>query len=138
MELSKVLVALIRAAGLVQLAIVAANSLLPARLQYRKELTNVSPIIRQIFIVHSFYIVLVLVLFAGLCLLFAPDLAGGTALGRYLSAALTVFWIPRAFIQLFYYDARVRRENRALDVVFLAALCYLGGVFAFAAVGRGR
>ncbi len=130
--------ALFVAAGLVQLAIASANLVLPGRLRYREELGRVSPLIRQIFVVHSIYIVGVVVLFAGLCLSCAADLAGGSPLGRYLRLALAAFWLPRPFIQLFYYDSRVRRENRVLDVAFLAALFYLAGAFTYAAVICGR
>jgi len=52
-------------AGLVQIAIAAANLFLPRELKYQENLERVAPIIRQIFVVHSVYIVGVLLLFAG-------------------------------------------------------------------------
>ena len=129
------LVTLIRIAGAVQIGIVAANAVIPSTLRYREGLRGVPPIIRQIFIVHAIYIVLVLVIFGGLCLLFAPELAAGGALGRYLSAALAIFWGLRVFLQLLYYDPVVRRRLRALDVTYTAALLFLTGVFAWSAAG---
>ena len=57
------LVPLIGMAGGLQLAIAAAHLALPRRLRYRDHLSRVSPIIRQIFIVHSVYIVYVLLAF---------------------------------------------------------------------------
>ena len=68
-------------AGGIQLAIAAANLVLPRKLRYAENLRRVEPIIRQVFIVHSVYIVYVLVAFAVICFAFAPELAGATRLG---------------------------------------------------------
>lgn len=132
------LVALVRIAGVIQLAIVAANFLIPSILGYREGLRGTPAIIRQIFVVHAVYIVLVLLMFGGLCLFFAPELAGGGPLGNYLIAALACFWGLRIVPQLFYYDGEVRRRHRALDVAYTAALVYLAGVFTWSATGIGR
>src|SRR5713226_6813168 len=70
------LVAAIRIAGLIQLADVSANLVLPKKIQCRENLARVSPIMRQVFLVHWLYILLTLVIFGLACLLFAPELAG--------------------------------------------------------------
>jgi hypothetical protein len=124
---------LIWVAGLLQLAIAAANLLLPRVLRYRENLARVSPMVREIFLVHSGYIVLVLIAFGTMSLVFAPELAGGSRLGRFLSAFLAVFWLLRIPVQL-AYDPAVRRKYRAFDVAFLVALLYLGGTYLLAAL----
>lgn len=129
------LVPYIWTAGGVHLLIAAANCLLPSKLQYRENLLKVSPIIRQIFIVHSVYMVLVLIAFGGLCILFAPELAGGSPLGTFLSGFITVFWLLRILIQFFYYDSTIKKQNRLANVLFTLAICFLGGIFAIAASG---
>ena len=121
-------------AGLVQLAIVAANFFLPKKLGYRESLSHAAPIIRQIFMVHSAYIVGIVLFFAVLTLAFAPDLAGGHGLGRFLAGALALFWLCRVPLQLFYYDAALRRANRAGDIAMTTALVFLGVTYAAAAV----
>src|ERR1700675_4837511 len=108
-------------AGLVQIAIAAANLFLPRELKYQENLERVAPIIRQIFVVHSVYIVGVLLLFAALTLGFASELASGHGLGRSLAAGIAVFWLFRAPVQLLYYDASLRRANRLRDNCFLDA-----------------
>jgi len=128
------LIQLIWLAGAVQLAIVAGNFVLPAKLECRENLARVSPMIRRVFIVHWVYIVAVLGVFSALCFFFAPDLAGASRLGRFLSAAIGLFWLPRIPIQLFLYDAELRRKHRFGDVLMLLALVYLVGVFGFAAL----
>jgi hypothetical protein len=124
---------LIWVAGLLQLGIAAANLLLPRILRYRENLARMSPMVREIFLVHSGYIVLVLIAFGAMSLAFAPDLAGGSRLGRFLSAFLALFWLLRIPVQL-GYDPAVRRKYRALDVAFLLALVYLGGTYLLAAL----
>ena len=71
------------------------------------------------------YIVLVLLGFAALCLFFAPELAAGRGLGRFMSVFLAVFWLPQPLVQLLYYDPALRRRHRLLDVGFLVLFSYL-------------
>jgi len=129
------LVPFIWAAGAVQLGITAANFSLPGRLHYRENAARMSTILQQVSIVHWVYLVGVLVAFSGLCFFFAPQLASGSPLGRYLSATLAIFWLSRCAVQLFFYDRDLRRQNRLADVVFLLAFFYMGAVFAAATFG---
>ena len=126
------------AAGGVQLLMAAANAVLPGKLHYRENLAKVAPIIRQIFIVHSVYIVLVLVMFSGLCFLFAPELAGRAPLGRFLSGGMALFWLPRLFIQVFYYDDALKRQNRVAHLTFTLAVAALVVIFGLAVSGVVR
>jgi len=119
------LLQLLRLAGFVQIAIAFANAFLPAKLNYRENLSRVSPIIRQIFVVHSAYIVGVVLLFAVVTFGFAGELASGHGLGRFLAAAIAVFWLMRAPVQLLYYDATLRRENRWGDIAFTTGALFL-------------
>ena len=129
-----VLMAALRAAGFVQLSIALANFTLPKQLRYRENLGRVTPIIRQIFVVHSGYIVGILLLFAAITLGFSSDLASGSGLGRFLSASLALFWFCRIPVQLFYYDSDVRRANRVGDLAMSAALVFLSATYAWAAL----
>ena len=133
----KTMVPYIWAAGVVHMLIASANFFAPKKLQYRENLSKVSTIVRQIFVVHSIYIVLVLLLFSGLCFFFAPDLAGASRLGKFLSGFMAVFWLLRTCFQVFYYDPQLKRQNRFFDVGFTSSFLYLGLVFVLAAVGVG-
>jgi hypothetical protein len=130
-------VGLVRAiwgAGFVHLGIMAANIPLPGRLRVRERLAGIPRFVRQIFYVHWVYILIVVGLFAGLCFGFAPDLAGASRLGRFLSGFMAGFWLLRIGLQVFYYDGEVRRENRGLDALYLLALVVLVVVFGIAAL----
>jgi amino acid permease len=121
-------------AALVQIAIASANFVLPRKLEYRKNLARVSPIIRQVFLVHSGYIVAILIFFAALTFGFASDLSSGRGLGRFLAAFIALFWSCRIPLQLFYYDPTVRRANRLGDVAITVALVFVAGAYACAAL----
>ena len=130
-------VALIRViwgAGVVHLGIIGANVPLPGRLRVREKLVGVPRFVRQIFYVHWIYIVIVLGLFASLCFGFAPELAGGSGLGRFLSGFMAGFWLLRIGLQIFYYDREVRREHRGLDMIYVASLIVLVVIFGAAAL----
>ena len=120
-------------AALVQILIAATNFYLPRKLKYQENLERVAPIIRQIFVVHSVYIVGVLLLFAALTLGFASELASGHGLGRFLAAGIALFWLFRAPVQLLYYDASLRRTNRLGDIAFTAAAIFLTVAYGAAA-----
>ena len=126
-------VRLIWMAGAIQAAIVLVNGVLPGRLRVRENVKDVPTFIRQIFYVHWIYIVLTVGVFSALCFGFARDLAGASALGRFLSGFMGAFWLLRIALQCFYYDSEVRRSNRWLDAMYLAGLITLSCIFARAA-----
>lgn len=123
---------LIWGAGSVHVGIIAANFPLPGRLQVRQKLAGVPRFVRQIFYVHWVYIVIILALFAALCFGFAPELAGASPLGRFLSGFIAAFWLLRIILQIFYYDPQIRRDNRALDSLYVASLFVLVAIFGLA------
>lgn len=120
---------LLYVAGALQLVVVAANFVIPGRLDFAGNLSKTSPIVGQIFRVHHVYIVGILAFFAALCFLFPAELAGGSALGRFTTGFIALFWGLRLPVQLFYYDPNVRRANRVEDVLFGALLGALALLF---------
>jgi hypothetical protein len=122
------LLQLLRLAGFVQVAIAFANLFHPAKLKYRENLSRVAPIIRQIFVVPSVYIVGVVLLFAAVTFGFAGELASGHGLGRFLAIAIALFSLFRAPVQLLYYDATLCEENRWGDVAFTVGALFLAAI----------
>lgn len=122
------------AAGLVHVGIVLVNIPLPGRLRVRERLAGVPRFLRQIVYVHWLYIVIVVGMFAALCFGFAPELAGASGLGRFLSGFIAAFWMLRIVLQVFYYDRELRRENRGLDTLYVGSLIVLVLVFGVAAI----
>jgi hypothetical protein len=124
-------------AGFVQVAIASANLFLPAKLKYRENLSRVAPIIRQIFVVHSVYIVGMVLLFAAVTFGYAGDLVSGHGLGRFLAVAIAVFWLLRVPVQFLYYDPMLRKENRWGDIAFTAGALFLAATYGAASFAQG-
>jgi hypothetical protein len=121
----------LRLAGLLLLGLVAANFVAARRWDYPANLASAGVIVRQIFQVHCAYIIAILGGLSLLCLGW-PGLLLQAGMGRCLSAFFAVFWASRVIVQLTYYDARLRRENRGWDVFFLAVFLTLSLIFATA------
>lgn len=132
----RALLQLLWIAGFVRLVIASANLFLPAKLNYPESLSRLSPIIRQIFVVHSVYVVGVVLRFAAVTFGFAGDLASGRDLGRFLAATIAVFWLVRVPVQLPYYEAALRRENRWADMALTGAL-FLAATYSAASFAHG-
>jgi hypothetical protein len=121
-------------AGVIYIAIVLANLPLPRKLRVSENLASVPRFLRQVFYVHWFYIVLIVAFFSALCFGFTRDLMGASALGRFLSGFMAVFWLLRLVLQLFYYDSELRQQIRVLDAIYNLVLVALVVIFGFAAL----
>lgn len=119
-------------AGILHLLIASANFFAAKRFRYRDNLSLVTPIVRDVFIVQNLYIVLILCGLAAACFAFAGELAGGSPMGRALSGFLALFWTLRIGLQLFFYDRDLRRQHPGWNALFLSAYLYLATVFALA------
>jgi hypothetical protein len=128
------LAAWIQVAGAVQIAIALANVPLAFRLEYGKNLAGASSMVRRIFYVHAMYVVYVVLGLAAISLAFSAELASGHGIGRFLSSFMALFWTLRVPIQLLYYPAEVRKQNRLADVVFIVAFALIGVIFLIAAL----
>jgi len=126
------------AAGAVHLALAAMNFFLPSRIQLGENLAKLTPMVRQMAIVHHAYIVGILVGFAGLCFFFPADLASGRGLGRAIAAGIALFWTVRIPIQLFFYDKEQRRLNRGVDLLLLTLVTFMAAALWIAAAGGLR
>ncbi len=129
------LVTCLQAAGVVHLLIAAANVLVPRTLKYRENLATLSPIVRQVFVLHSVFILLVVVGFGMVCLLLAPRLAERDPLAKSVAGFMAVLWLLRFILQLFYVDPEVKRQHRLGNFAYTLAILGLGGVLSVAALG---
>lgn len=117
----------------IQMVIFVANFYLPFKLQYQKNISPLNPFFRQIFVTHAVYIAGVVLSFSIITFVFAPELESGHGLGRFLAAALAIFWFCRIPIQLFCFDKEVRRAHRAGDVAMTLAMIFLAATYGAAA-----
>jgi hypothetical protein len=123
------------AAGAIQLLVAASNVPAARMFGYRKALRAMPTFVAEVFVVQNVFIMLTTFGMAGLCLLFARELAAGGSLVRALCGFLAAFWGIRLGFQLFFYDRELRRKYRLFDVLFVFAFAYLALVFTAAALG---
>ena len=123
----------LRTAGVVQLLIVLTNVPAARILETGRHLRDVPAIFRQVTWAHTGWVVATAVLLAGLDLVFAEDLLGGSALATYLLVWLALLWTARLVLQAFVYDRQFRRRHAAADLALLVAYASLAVVHAVAA-----
>ncbi len=122
----------LRIAGLGLIVLAFAHLAFPKRFHWKEELPRLSPLNRQMFQVHVFFIGLVLVLFGTLSLVFADALLTPGPLSKAVLAGFTLFWSLRLFVQLFVYERALWRGNRLhtfFHVLFTAFWTYLVAVY---------
>lgn len=135
------MIAHLQAGGVVMAALVIVNLFVPSRFHWREEMARLSLVNRQIFQVHSVFLVLTLALFSMLLLTCAPALIEPTRLSRAVLVGLTVFWGLRMVMQWFFYSPelwRGHRFNTIAHYVFSVVWIYLTSIFALALWMNGR
>ena len=104
-------------------------------LEWRTDAARLTPVNRQIFHVHAFFICLTVAMMGALCLLFPQHLLARSALARLILIGLVTFWATRLVFQWFVYDAslwRGHRTNTLVHVAFTLLWSYYVLVFAAA------
>jgi hypothetical protein len=124
---------LLRFAGALQIALALLHLAFPKRFHWKEELARLSPLNRQIFLVHTFFICLVLMLVGSLSLFAPRSLLEKTALAPLVLGGIAGFWAMRLLFQWFVYDRSLWRGNgfnTAMHWLFSALWAYLAAVYA--------
>jgi len=131
------LTVLLQIAGVLHLGLIGAGAMMPRAVNLRNNIAVLPPFIRRLFWVYYAFIGLCLVSFGTLTILFAPILAGGSALARAVCLFLAAFWTLRLIAATFVFDVRPYLANgywragyHATNVVF----AYLPIVYLWAAL----
>jgi hypothetical protein len=125
----------LKSVGALLLLLAFAHLFFPKRFGWKEDLAKLSLLNRQVFLVHAFFITLVLVLFGLLSLIYTDTILEPGPLARIVLVGLVIFWAARLFIQFFVYDARLWRGNRfntTMHVLFSLMWTYYVAVYAIA------
>ena len=128
----------LRIVGGMLIVLALAHPLFGIHCDWKKDAAKLSPLNRQIFHVHTFFICLVLVLMGVLCLFYPHALlspAPATLLGKLVLIGLTIFWGIRLLFQWFIYDRALWKGNRlntTVHFVFTVIWIYFTLIFALA------
>ena len=122
----------LRIAGALLLLLAGAHVFFPKELGWKKDLAKLTLLNRQIFLVHTGFIMLILMLFGVLALGFTADLIAPSRLAAAVLGGLTLFWGLRLVTQQFIYDRALWRGNRRNTILHILATLlwiYLTAVF---------
>jgi len=124
----------LRIVGLVMAGLVVVNLFVPRRFHWRDELARLSLLNRQVFQVHSVFLVLTLALFSALLLTSSDALIEPSRLSRAMLFGLTIFWGMRMLMQWFFYSPEIWRGHRFNTVMhYVLSVTWVYVTFVFAA-----
>lgn len=86
-------------AGIGQLSVLVASSLVPVQLKWQSILAPLPPLVRQLFWVYGGYVVLSIIALGTISVVCADELASGSLLARAFCAYVTLFWGIRLSLQ---------------------------------------
>ncbi len=90
---------LIRIAGAAQLSVLVASALVPFRLNWKRDLSSLPTLHRQLYWTYGGYVVLGIVALGTISLACADELAAGSRLARAVCAYGALFWGIRVSLQ---------------------------------------
>jgi hypothetical protein len=123
----------LRAAGVAQILLAVAHPLMASRLGWKRESARMSSLTAQVFWVHTYFLMLTLLLFGLLSLVLPRELLTSSPLARAVLLGLTLFWGARLYAQHFIYSSehwRGHRLNTTIHALFTLLWVYLTLVYA--------
>ena len=120
--------------GLILLAI--SHIGIARHLRWKEDFARVTLVNRQIFYVHCFFLMVILVLMGLLSIFYTAELLERSPLSRAVLVGLSVFWFIRLAFQWLVYDKSLWRGhgfNTAVHWFFTGVWLYLAAVYALAA-----
>jgi hypothetical protein len=125
----------LRIVGILLIALALVHLDFPRRFHWAEELSRLSPLNRQVFVVHTFFIALVVAMMGVLSALFPHLLLERSGLARVVLAGLASFWAIRLVFQWFVYDKSLwkgQRFNTLIHFVFTGLWSFFSGVYFWA------
>ncbi len=120
--------------GYLLMALALIHIMFPKYFNWKVELKSISLINRQMMIIHTFFIALMVFLMGILCVSSATELIE-TNLGKKISLGLGIFWFARLILQFFGYSKALwkgKTFETTVHIVFSLVWAYLSYVFLIA------
>lgn len=127
----------IKGIGFLLIALGLMHVIFPKYFDWKKDLASLSLINRQMMIIHTFFIGLVVILMGLLCANASQDLVS-TDLGKKLCLGLSFFWFARLLIQIFGYSSKLWKGKlfeTIVHIIFTLFWIYLTVVFYLGYIG---
>jgi hypothetical protein len=91
----------------------------PRYFKWKEDLKPLSTINKQMMLVHTFFIALIVLLMGVLCLTSSKQLIE-TDLGKKISLGLAIFWTTRLIIQFFGYSPKLWKGKLFETIIHIA------------------
>lgn len=117
--------------GIILLLLAIIHIIFPKYFDWKKELSTLSLINKQVMQVHTFFIALTVFLMGLLCVTSGHDLIH-TELGQKIALGLGLFWFCRLIIQLFGYSSKLwkgKQFETMVHIVFSLLWAYMSFLF---------
>jgi len=126
------------AAAAAQLGVAVVNLFLVRLLGWRPDLERMPLLIREVFVVHAWFISVTLAIFGAITFRFAPDFAAAShEVFRWLAAGIAFFWALRTVLQMTYYSSshwKGRTDRTVIHILLLATYGGFAAAYAAAAM----
>jgi hypothetical protein len=128
---------LIVLASIGQLLLSVASLAIPRVLNWRQELTAVSPLTRSLFWTYAAYTLGIHICFAAISILAPHELARGDVLATAITGFIALYWGVRLVLQFTWYDRTVVGERilfRVAEIGLVALFAALTLIYSAAAL----
>ena len=124
----EILESLLMLAAIGQFIVAALNLRLEKILGWEPVISALPDLVREVVVVHKWFVSITLVIFATLTIRFASGLAGeGNEIARWLAGCIAIFWGIRTVIQWGYYGAsHWKGKSRETLVHWILTIVYSG------------
>lgn len=123
-----------------QVGLAVLSFLLPRIMRWEADIARMPLLLRDVFVIHSWFISLALLIWGVLTWRFATEMARApTDLSRWLCGAVAVFWGLRCILQWSHYSPSHWRgipSRTAIHWTLFLGYAAWAGVYALAAVGK--
>jgi hypothetical protein len=119
----------LKVAAAIQAAVALVNLALVRLLNWKDELERQPLLLRQVFMVHLWFISFTVGAFAVLTWRFADEMASGAnVVAAWVAGAIGLFWGVRTVLQVIYYSASHWRGRPGRTALHIAVLLTYGGM----------
>ncbi len=130
----------LRGVGLAQAGLAVLSFFLPRIMKWGNDLARMPLLVREVFVIHSWFISLTLLIWGVLTWRFAPEMVRApTELSRWLCAAIAIFWGLRCVLQWLHYSPAHWRGIPSRTVIHWTLFLGYGlwaAAYGVAAVGK--
>jgi hypothetical protein len=125
----------LRLVGALLLGVAALGVAVHRHFRWGDEIQRLTLLTRQVFLIHSAFVTVVLAMLGAMLLTLAPALLGPGPLPRAVLIGLLIMWMARLLAQWFFYDPSLWRGDRFrtfMHVLFSVLYAYFVATFGLA------